>query len=350
MRSMYFKAYSLPLKTTYRWAKGTHHYRSGLLVQMDMDGHFGWGEAAPEPFLPVNGRDYEKQAEALIEDLDVSADDFIERLDQRKPEARLRCGISTAWLSARAASMRMPLSEFLAKDGRQPADYVPVNGLVVDDSVDGALAQARTIANAGMKTIKIKCFDNLMMDLERVGAIRRAFPSIKLRLDPNESWTLEVALQHLKAMSQFDIEYVEDPLPEGVPLAAMSDLRKKSPIKVAWDAPTHDYKSMQNMIEAEAADVFILKLPRIGGPDRLYDMVVLAERHDIQCTVTTSLETAIGTVAALHCSSLLSPPIPDCGLGISHFLEKDVGSVPPIENGKRQVPKTSGLGLSGVVF
>jgi O-succinylbenzoate synthase len=184
----------------------------------------------------------------------------------------------------------------------------------------------------------------------RVDAIRRAFPDAALRLDPNEAWTEEVALNYLKKMSQFKIEYVEDALPPDRSLETFAGLRSKSPIKLAWDEPTQSIKAAQDLIEADAVDVLILKLYRIGGPDRLYDIIRLSEQHGIQCTVTSSLDTAIGTNAALHCASLLPAPIPDCGMGISHFFERDVALAPSVENGRIRVPSGPGLGLENVIF
>jgi o-succinylbenzoate synthase len=345
-----FKAYALPLKTTYRYSKGVFHQRCGLLVRAEIDGHIGWGEAAPAPCVPVDGPAYAHQAETLINGLDIADDQFLRKLDDRKPKSSLRCGISTAWLSASASAKGMSLNRFIYTGKQEPAETIPVNGLVVDDTIEGALEQARHYIDTGMKTIKIKCFTDFERDLARVGAIRRAFPDAALRLDPNEAWTEAVALNYLEKMSRFNIEYIEDALPPDRSMETFAELRSKSPIKLAWDEPAQSIKAIRNLIDADAVDVLILKLYRTGGPDRLFDMIRLSEQHDIQCTVTSSLDTAIGTTAALHCASLLPAPIPDCGMGISHFLERDVASVPPIENGRMRVPSGPGLGLEDVIF
>jgi len=350
MAKLDFRAYELPFKITYRYAKGVYQKRRGLLVRVEIHGHLGWGEAAPALYVKIDGPAYARQAEELAQKLDPADDDFLSQLDELNPDRRLRCGISTAWLSARAAALGMSLARYLGAGKRQPADWVPINGLVGADTVAGALEQATGYLAAGMRTVKIKCFADFARDLDRVGAIRRAFPQARIRLDPNEVWTVESALDHLKRMAPFDIEYVEDALPPDLPLQTYAKLRAASPIKLAWDEPARGPEAIEQFIKAQAADVFILKLQRVGGPDLLNQMIRLSEQNGVQCTVTSAMESAVGTMAALHCASLLPPPIPDCGIGLSHYLAQDLAVPPAIENGRMRVPTAPGLGLAAVSF
>jgi o-succinylbenzoate synthase len=350
MAKIEFKEYELPFKMTYRYAKGNYQQRRGLLIRIDIDDHTGWGEASPALYVPVDIPKYTRHAEELVKGIDIADDTFLQRLDERNPESSLRCGISTAYLSAHAAANNMSFSRYLCSKEREPVEYVPVNGLVVKDTVEGAVAQARGYTETGMKTIKIKCFTDFERDVARVAAIRRAFPSATLRLDPNEAWTEDSALSYLEQMSRFDIQYVEDALPPDRSLETFADLKAKSPIKLAWDEPACSLEAVKDLVAAEAADVLILKLQRIGGPDRLYNIIRFSEQHGVRSVVTMSMETAIGTVAALHCASLLPEPIPACGIGLSHFFERDIAAAPHIENGYMRVPTRPGLGLDDVSF
>ena len=350
MAKLEFKAYELPFKVTYRYAKGTYQKRRGLLVRAEINGNIGWGEAAPALYVVVDSDDFLEQARELIKGLNPADDDFLQRIDAREPESRLRCGISTAWLSAKAAEAGVSLGSYLGAKERTPSEYVPINGLVSSNTVEGAVKQAGGYWDRGMKTFKIKCFADFATDLKRVDAIRRAFPQARLRLDPNEVWTEQNALDNLKRMAGFGIDYVEDALPPDLPMETYVKLHAESPIRLAWDEPVRNVSAIEEFIKAGAADVFILKLQRIGGPDLLYRMIRLAEENHVQCTVTSAMESAVGTMAALHCASLLPPPIPDCGMALSHFLEHDLATPPAIENGRMRTPTASGLGLTDVAF
>lgn len=344
-----FRPYSIPLVTPYRWAKGTQHNRRGILVRADLDGALGFGEIAPPPDQSFDADNLIQVADDLVDGLDVMDRNFIKALDDRSPPARVRCGISAAWFAARGAtaqrSLGAELVELIGID-RDPAHRVPVNGLITEAAPAEAVARTVSILEAGMDTIKIKCTDARDLDLRRVAAIRQAAPAATLRLDPNESWRKEWIEGHLMAMAQFEVEYVEQPLPRETAPETMAAIRKSSPVPIAADQVVLGLKEAEAILNAHAADALILKAPRLGGPDRVLQVARLAAHRGIPTTVTASLETAVGLHTALHCASLLDAPIPACGLGTARFLEHDVGTPPTLSSGRMEVPKTPGLGVT----
>jgi len=351
--------YELPFKLTYRYAKGDFSKRSGLLVRVEKGGKVGWGEASPALYQ-LRDLDiflYLQKAKELVDGLDIEEETFLKKLDHRLekieetlPKSSLRNGVSTAWLSASAAGSGIPLNRYLCANQCEPAEYIPINGLVVEKTIEGAVMESESHIKKGMTTLKIKCFSDFETDLARIEAIRRAFPNVVLRLDPNGAWNEDVALNLLNRFAKFDIEYIEDALPPDRPVEVFAELREKSPIKLAWDEPAVNVRAVQQLITANAVDVIILKLQRIGGPDLLCQIIQLCERNGIKCVLTSSMETGVGITAILHCASLLRPPIPACGIDMDRFWELDVASAPPIENGWRRVPTAPGLGLDRVIF
>jgi o-succinylbenzoate synthase len=343
-----FLPYRLPLSIPYHWAKGVHHHRAGLIVRCDLDGAVGWGEAAPAPHRTVDRSGYPAEGRALVTGLDPRAPDFLQRLDGRAPPGRLRCGISTAWLSARAAQAGRTLAAQLAGAGEQPARRVPVNALVGDENPAKAAETAARLVAAGFRTLKVKCFADGARDLARIRAIREIAPGIRLRLDANEGWPKDWSLALLEAMARFDIEYVEQPLPRHASIADFVELKRASPIPVAIDESARDLASIRPFLDAGAVDILILKPPRVGGPDAVLAIAREAARYGVSSTVTASLETSVGLYAALHAAALLPRPIPDCGLGTAHFLAEDVAPPPPLVNGYMDLPGEPGLGPAGV--
>jgi len=346
--SFAFTPYALPLRTRYHWAKGAHDERAGLIVRCDLGGATGWGECAPPPHRAVDPVAYPAEAARLVEGLDPARDDFLQALDARRPAGRLRCGISTAWLSARAAAAGRTLAAEMARPGETPAARVPINALITEEEPDAAAERAASLVADGFRTIKIKCFADRARDLVRVRAIRQAAPHVTLRLDPNESWPADAALDQLKAMAEFGVDYVEQPMPSGTPIEAFVALRKQSPIRVAIDESAEDLQTIRPFLEAGAVDVLILKPPRVGGPDAALAIAREAAQSGVQSTITASLETAVGLYAALHAGSLLPAPIPDCGLGTARFFARDVAAPPPLVNGYMTLPTTPGLGVGAI--
>ncbi|MBC8452134.1 MAG: o-succinylbenzoate synthase [Rhodospirillaceae bacterium] len=345
------KAYSLPLTTPYRWAKGAQTTRGGLIIRMEADGCIGWGETAPPPHIPVDGAALRAEALNAINSLDPLAKDFIEQLDSRTPAVRIRTGITTAYFALMAALNGKSLSVYLGSGWRQPASTVPINGLIGEADPKAAVARCQSIWDEGIRTFKIKCTDEHELDDQRVAAIREAFPEAHLRLDPNEAWTPKNFLNRLETMASFTIDYCEEPIPKEYTLNDLdrfAKLRAQSPMPIALDQSVTGPEITKRIIDAGAADVLIMKSQAMGGFDRAIDIIRLAEAQGVLCVMTSSLETAIGLTASLHGAALLSQPLPACGLSLGRFYARDVAESPPIEDGMMTVPTGFGLGLEAI--
>ncbi|WP_137181881.1 mandelate racemase/muconate lactonizing enzyme family protein [Roseomonas sp. AR75] len=337
--------YALRLAQEYRWAKGVQRERRGLLVRIATWGQEGWGESAPPIHLDTDPVALAAELRAQVTGIEPEREDFLAALDERGVPARLRCGVAAAWMSARAAAQRVPLSALIAPDAHA-AREVPVNGLVTEKTPEEAAARAAVLVSQGYRTLKVKCWEDRAADLSRVAAIRAAAPDAKLRLDANESWDPAWALEHLRALWRHDIDYVEQPIPSSRPLPEIAAFRRASPIRVALDESATDPASLERILALQAADVIILKTQRAGGPDRAGAMIRAAVEAGVQVTVTVSLESAIGTAVALHVASTLPQPLPDCGIPMGRFLAEDLGPMPPVEPGAvMRVPRAGGLGL-----
>jgi len=349
------RPYRLPLNRPYKWAKGSHDHRAGLILRLTLDGVSGWGEVAFGPHVEIDGDRLKRDVLGFVAGLDVDSDEFLAALDRRAPHNRIRAAIACAWFSARAARAGQPLNRFLAPDlapdrtpDQTPATTIPINGLVGEPNVEGALAQAEGFIRQGMKTLKIKCFDDVARDVTRVTAIRAALPEVALRLDPNDAWkSVDDAARALDRFAALGIDYVEDPLDtQHATLDEMARIHTLSPISIAWDNPVQSLADMQRIHEAGAVDVFIFKMPRAGGPDRQLAMIDYAASHDLRMVMTSPIETAIGTVAGLHVTSLCPQPIAESGFSLSALFARDVTVPPPVIDGVCAVPDTAGLGVA----
>jgi o-succinylbenzoate synthase len=340
------KVYALPLRTPYRWAKGIHTMREGIVFRAEIEGHVGWGEAVLPPDGDLKELKQTIKLNEVLAELDLKEDNFLKRLDALDLPGFIRCGISTAWLSARASMESVSLAEYLGRGFRRPAASVPVNGFITEATVQEALERARSEVEKGFGTLKVKCTREHELDNRRIAEIRRWFPAVNLRLDPNESWG-DDALERLRYMARFGIEYVEQPLPEQEVLANPArshELRRTSPIPIALDQSVSGLEAAKRILEMELADVLILKAPAIGGLDRCVEIIRMAEDFGVACVMTSGLETVVGRAASLHCAALLKPPIPACGLSLDRFFQQDL-AILPMKNGFLEVPTAPGLGV-----
>lgn len=294
--------YTLPLAQPYRWSKGTQAERSGVLVEK----HGGWGEIAPPPH--------------------VHRPNLVEEARNPLFDERVRCGVTTAEADAMSRAMQLPLCDFLHKElgAPQPRPEVKVNALLTKD--EGILAEAETAWAQGIRTFKIKVGTG--NDEARVAAIRDAYPSAAIRLDPNDAWTAA----DLEPFASYDIEYVEDaPVNPFIPVAA--------------DREATDVAAINSLIET-GYEAIILKPQRLGGPAATIHALEACKDAGVQATITNSLETSVGVHAALHLASL-APDVAH-GLATSRFLAKDVADPPAIVDGCMR-PSGVGLGVTPCV-
>lgn len=324
---------TLPLRVPYQWAKGVQTKRRVLLVELDGQ----WGECAPPPHVQTPPEVLADQAMALVHGLDPARDDFLALLDERRPDPRLRCGISTAYFCARAAANGESLSGHLGV----PATTVPVNALLTGKDV---AKTARQRWGEGIRTFKLKVGPDREADLRRVAAVREAVPNAVLRLDANESWDASWALSHMEALASFDVAYVEQPLPASDP-DALVRLAAHSPVPVALDESATDAHTITTLLRSGAGSVVILKPQRLGGPDRTLQAIQATHDEGALAVVTNSLETAVGRTAALHLAALIPAPVPACGLDTAHYLARDVAPGPIAVEGSMRVPTVPGLGV-----
>ncbi len=341
------KPYRLRMQTPYRWSKGIQHVRAGLILRADLDGAVGWGEVALPPHVDMPDAALVATAEALIAGLDPGDAGFLADLDLRECPSRLRCGFSMAVLTARARSAGVPLSQFLGREGQVIPDRVPVNDLIGDADPDVCVRRAGAALARGQDTVKMKCTVERDLDLARIGAVRETFPAIKIRIDPNESWPVDWAGEHLAAIARFDIDYVEEPLPRGTPLSEYVALRRSQPVPIALDDSARSLYHIERIAEVGAADLLILKAQRVGGPERLAQIVRFAEAAGMTCTITSSIETAAGLYMATHCAALTTPVVA-AGNGTARFYAENIGPPPPIVDGHMVVPVEPGLGFDPV--
>ncbi|MFT4305551.1 MAG: o-succinylbenzoate synthase [Microbacterium sp.] len=177
----------------------------------------------------------------------------------------------------------------------------------------------------GCRTAKVKVAErgqSLADDVARVRAVRAVMgPEGRIRVDANGGWNLDEADHAVRALSEFDLEYVEQPcasVPElidlreriahfGIPIAADESVRKaEDPVRVAREG---------------AADLVVVKAAPLGGVRHALEVVAQA---GVPAVVSSALDTSIGLGMGLALAASLPELDYDCGLGTSSLLAADV--------------------------
>jgi L-alanine-DL-glutamate epimerase-like enolase superfamily enzyme len=181
----------------------------------------------------------------------------------------------------------------------------------------------------------------------RVAAVRDAAGyGARLRLDANGAWSVDQAIRTLGALADHDIELVEQPV-ASADIEALRQVRAASVIPVAADEAVESLATARSVIAAGAADLLVLKPMRLGGLRPTLAVAALAAEAGVRSIVTTTIDTGIGTAAALQAAASLPAGTPACGLATAALLESDLLATPlPVERGVMTLPAGPGLGVS----
>lgn len=343
-----WRRYRIPFRRPVATAHGEMAAREGAIVEVVTDeGVIGVGEIAP---LPQFGSTLDDALAPLFELRRIvtanSWDDAVSRAVQQWENlpAATRFGLETALLDAQARAL-----------GERKTDLplgVPVNATVAVREPDKVAVQVRRAARQGFRVVKLKVgiCDSPENEVARIEAARRASPGVRLRLDANEAWTLDQAVDILTRVGDQQIEYCEQPL-ERNDLEGARRLRDRASVAIAADEAVTDVQSARRVLEARAADVLVLKPQCLGGA-AVCRRLVLGLPADIRWVVTSSMEAGVGVNAALHIAAYLHAESARpqasvaCGLATLDLLEDDLIVEPPhIEDGVMHAPRGPGLGM-----
>lgn len=342
----------IPFRRPIETAGGRWSSRTLALVRLvDEDGLEGIGEAATDgPGVAFRGAgdDLAALLGAALAGLDPGDGTAIDVRLAGVPAATAIVGAAAtgaADLAARQAGLSLA-----ATVTERPRDGVAVNGLVGIMPAREAGTRAATLAEQGFACLKLKCADEPTVELSaRVGAVRDAVgPGVRLRLDANGAWLDALAAAGaIRAVEQFDIELVEQPLPVGAGPAPLAALRGVVGVPLAADESVTDLAAAEAYLAAGAVDILVVKPARVGGFRAGRAIADRAADAGAGVVVSTLFETGVGIAAALHLAATLPDDGRAHGLATAELLATDLIVEPlAIHAGRMRVPGGPGLGVA----
>lgn len=348
-------SFRIPLVRRFTTAKHRLQHRQGLILRItSRDGVVGFGEASP---LPSHGADVADAHRALLS-LTPSrlehalAGGAIDLGDDTPPHvaSALRAAFETATLDLSCRRQGTSFGVALSRQHHRiaPARRVPVNATVFEPETVDAVATAVAAIRDGVTCVKLKVgmCQKPGDEYARAAAVRAAIgPHAALRLDANATWSVDEAIETLALCRALGIDYVEQPV-AATDLAGMKRVQNETGISVGADEAITSVTAAHRVLEAEAADVLIVKHMVVGGLTSALEIVQLADHARARTVMTTTIDAGIATAAVAHLASLLTPPVPPCGLATTTFLQDDLlAGALNVVDGHLDVPIGPGSGV-----
>jgi O-succinylbenzoate synthase len=199
-------------------------------------------------------------------------------------------------------------------------DRVQVNCTV--PAIDPERAAAIVRGSSGCRTAKVKVAERgqtLDDDVARVAAVRAALgPEGRVRVDANGGWSVAEAIAALRELSQFELEYAEQPVAD---VEGLRDVRARTSVPIAADESIRRARDPLRVAQMAAADVVVLKVQPLGG---VRACLALAGDIGLPVVVSSALESSVGIAAGVALAAAL-PDLPfACGLATTALLGGDL--------------------------
>jgi len=299
----------VPLRAPVHGVHGIASVQRSLLVRVATDaGLEGWGNVDPTPgYSPVSADDVHATVGRLAPVL-AGAEAFnvhaaLARMDRAAGGmSEATAAVEMALLDLKARALGIPVHSLL---GGRVKDEITLNAWI--GTVPPAQAANEAVAwyERGFRTAKIKVSGAGDAGIERVAAVRAAVGDrMALRVDFNESLTLDEAPAFIRRLEPYALTLVEQPIPRA-DIAGLARIRAAISIPLMADESVTDPAALVEIIRRGAADLVKLKVMKQGGLLRTQAMVACAAAaglrvvlgHGFGLTLSTLAEGAVAAVS-----------------------------------------------------
>jgi muconate cycloisomerase len=333
----------LPTRRVHQWASLTTPIGVYVIIKLHTDeGLVGLGEA---PVLKDWGGDYGKYFGETPQTAAHVINDFLapslKGQDPRRFEAvhvlmdksvqgypYCKAAIDAALYDVVGKAMNVPVYQLLGGCFRDRVSIAHSLGLM---EIEKAVEEALQAKSEGVKTIKLKGGVDPKRDVDLVRQMRKALgPEIKICVDANQGYaTPKIAVQVTKAMAEYDLLYMEQPV-EGID--RMAEVAKRVDTPIMADESAWTPQDVLEIAQKKAADIISIYTTKPGGMFKAKKVAAVAEAAGLPCNVNGSVETGVGNAANLHLAA---------STGIV-----TLGSVIPVSTPEGKVRK----GIAGIYY
>ena len=321
----------LRLRHTFRIARGASDVRENLLVELEEGRFVGRGEAAPILRYHEDRASAARAVTAMAEGLgDPRA--FAEAAGRAAVAGQSAAEAAVDMALHDLAGLRLgaPLYELFGLDPRGAPETSFTIGLDAPEVVVRKVKEA-----SGYPVLKVKMGSD--GDREVLAAVRDTTRQ-RIRVDANEGWTHEAALERLEWLARLGVEFVEQPLPADR-IEETRALRRRSPLPFYADESVHRAADIPRLVGAY--DGINIKLMKCGGLAEARRMIAVARAHGMKVMLGCMIESSLAITAAAH----LSPLVDTADLDGNLLVRDDPFEGATVEEGRLVLPERPGLGV-----
>lgn len=322
----------------FKIARSTRSEFDLFVFSLKYEGITGLGEAAPQEYYGESPATVHEAVDSIKHLLEGDPDELLASLNESGGDlyevladhASVRAGLDIALWDLKGKILSQPCYELF---GAEPSN-TPVTSFTIGfdkpDVIDKKVDAARSY-----RILKIKV--GLPGDMEILDRVI-ARSGKKVRVDANEGWDLEMAIEKTRELFDRGVEFCEQPIAHEDE-DGLRQLKLLSPLEIILD------ESIINPGDVEAKSDqghgVNIKLMKCGGISPALDLIAEARRCDLKVMLGCMVETSIAVTAAAQ----LSPLADYADLDGNLLLAEDPFEGVKVVEGKLVLPEKPGLGV-----
>jgi len=327
--------YRLELEVPFAIARGTTSAQTICVAELEHAGVVGLGEASPSAYY---GDSVEAASETIEGAAGILGDDPFAihavseglcRAFPRSPSGRAAIEMALYDMLGKIAGL--PLFKMLGLAGLP----LPRTSFTVGVE-DADLARQRIDRLKDFPILKVKVGFGAEADL--LGLLRRETGAV-LRVDANEGWTADQAIERIRAWKKYDIEFFEQPLLK-LDRDGYRRIKQETGAVVFVDEGVATARDIPQW--AGLADGVNIKIMKCGGLGEALRMIAVARSCGLKVMLGCMVESSLGITAAAH----LAPLADFCDLDGNLLVSNDPFSGATAPAGALALPQGPGLGVT----
>ena len=332
---MTLRSFELPLRHEFRIAYGSSTMQSSVLVELEHDGHRGYGEATKSAYygVTIDGMiEVIESARGVIEAADPCRPELLwEELQAALPDAPFaQCAVDCAAYDLWGKLLGEPVWKLWGLD----TATCPVSNYTIGiDTIEVMLAKMDEFP--GWPVYKIKL--GTKEDIEIIRALRE-HTDAKFRVDANCGWTADETIRNAPILKELGVEFIEQPLPAD----AWEDMKRVHDESVLPVIADESCRIESDVAECDGYFHGVnVKLTKCGGLTPGRRMILDARRRGLKVMVGCMVESSVGIAAIAQVLPMLDYVDMDGAL----LLNGDVAEGVTIEKGHVIYPDRPGSGI-----
>ncbi|MEZ5944823.1 MAG: dipeptide epimerase [Planctomycetaceae bacterium] len=326
----------LPLEFEFTIARGSISTQPTLIVELEQDGHRGFGESTSNTYY---GHTLDSMSESIeacretIESFELSHPQLLwERLKEMLADDPF--ALNAVDLAAYDLFGKLTARRTYEILGLEWANIPESSYTIGIDSIEKMAAKLRTRPNWGIYKIKL----GTKRDVDIIRALREETDAV-LRVDANCGWSADETIANSHKLKALGVEFIEQPLPADCSQEDQQRVFKQSALPIIADESCLVEKDV-----AKCAPLFHgvnVKLCKCGGITPAFRMLRQARQLGLKTMVGCMVESSVGISGAAQ----LLPLLDYADLDGAVLLSEDAAAGVSVKNGHIELAQGYGSGV-----